>query len=153
MRKGWWLLAGLVVLGWSAPLRAQVRDSSAVLGVNPQNLPFTPVNPRLVGTPPSPPADQINLRKYLARIIPGLSPTPGAFALPTLTPGGGFRAASATGNLKVLPPPSGPLRPLPPTYMLPPPPASPFRPLPPTTKLPAPPPSPFQPAPPIIPGR
>ncbi len=153
MRNGWWVLAGLVVLGSSAPLRAQVRDNSAILGVNSQNLPFTPVNPSLVGTPPSPPADQLSFRKYLARIIPGLSPTPGAFALPTFSPGSGFRAASSTGNLKVLPPLSGPLQPLPPTYTLPAPPASPFRPLPPTTTLPAPLPSPLQPAPPIIPGR
>ena len=56
MRNSWWVLAGLLVWGWPAPLRAQVRDNSAILGVNQQNLPFTPVNPTLVGTPPSPSA-------------------------------------------------------------------------------------------------
>ena len=153
MRKGGWVLAGLLVLGSSAPLRAQVRDNSAILGVNSQNLPFTPVNPSLVGAPSSPPADQLSFRKYLARIIPGLSPTPGAFALPTFTRGGGIRAASATGNLKVLPPVSSPLGPMPPTTKLPAPPASPFAPLSPTTRLPAPPSSPLRPASPIPAGR
>lgn len=152
MRNGWWVFAGLLVWGWSAPLWAQVRDNSAILGVNPQNLPFTPVNPTLVG-PPSPPPDQFSFRRYLAKIIPGLSPTPGTFALPTFSLGSGFHAAKASPNMQVLPPLSSPLQPLPPTYTLPTPPLSPFQPLPPTTSLPAPPRSPLAPLPPIHPGR
>ncbi len=152
MRHGWWVLAGLLLLGWSAPLRAQVRDNSAILGVNSQDLPFKPINPSLVGVP-SPPPDQFSFRRYLAKIIPGLSPTPGTFALPTFPIGGGSSTASAACNMKVLPPLSGPLQPLPPTYTFPKPPASPFQPLPPTTSLPAPSNSLLKPLPPIVPGR
>lgn len=155
----------LVVLGLAVSARAQqVLAPSASSSSIPPLLKAKPGDIPNVTATQAPLQDQFSLRKLLAKVIPGLSPTSSLVVSPGPAPTGGTPSFNILSGLQSLnpfstqsplpqyvPPPStGPINPLPPTTALPVPQANPFMPLPPTTSLPLPQATPFKPLPPVM---
>jgi hypothetical protein len=100
-RKWMWFGGLWIGLGLAVPVHAQRDASSFFTGVHPSDVTYKPVDlSKTIAPVPQQNTDKFSFRRYLSKVIPGLSPTPpsqttampsvptvsGATALPAMKP-------------------------------------------------------------------
>ena len=83
VRKGWsWAVFGLGLV-LAVPVQAQREWSSLLSGVHPSDVTLKPVDlSKTVAPVPQQTTDKFSFRRYLSKVIPGISPTPGPATTP-----------------------------------------------------------------------
>jgi hypothetical protein len=85
VRKGMGLAAVGMGLALAVPVQAQRDGASFFTGVRPSDIVYKPIDlSNAVAPVPQQNTDKFSLRRYLSKVIPGLSPTPGATLTPSL---------------------------------------------------------------------
>jgi len=86
VRKEMWVAVLGAGLAMAAPVQAQRDGASLLTGVHPSDVTFKPVDlSKTVAPVPQQTTDTFSFRRYLSKVIPGISPTPGP-AMKPLTP-------------------------------------------------------------------